>query len=279
MKTFETSWDSRDGIKFHVRGWEPDGGPKAVVCLVHGLGEHIGRYDHVAAALTRAGYGMIGFDLRGHGRSGGPRGHSPSLEAYMTDIGLLLEQAAQRYPNLPRFLYGHSLGGLLTLTYVLLRKPSVEGVVVTSPGLRSPLQEQKVKVALAKLLGAVIPTLSLRSGLDPATISHDPEVVAAYVKDPLVHDLTTTGFGRAALQAVDYAFAHAAEFPVPLLIMHGTADRLAYAAGSEEFARLAGAGTTLKLWDGLYHETHNEPEQAVVLGFMIDWLDARLSGK
>ena len=280
MKTFESSWDSRDGLKLYARGWEPDGRPKAVVCLVHGLGEHIGRYDHVGAALTSAGYALLGSDLRGHGRSGGARGHSPSLEAFMSDIDLLLGKAAQRHPDLPRILYGHSLGGLLVLAYVLLRSPSVSGVVVTSPGLRSPLQEQKIKVMLAKVLGSLAPTLSLPSGLDPHTISRDPKVVDAYIKDPLVHDRTTTGFGKAALQAVDLAFAKAADFPaIPLLVMHGTADQLAYPRGSEEFTRLVPGNVTLKLWEGLYHETHNEPEQAEVLKFLIRWLDGQLQKK
>lgn len=273
MKIFETSWDSRDGLKLYARGWEPKGQPKAVICLVHGLGEHVGRYDHVGAALTQAGYTLLGSDLRGHGKSGGPRGHSPSLEAFMNDLDLLLEQARDRHPGLPCFLYGHSLGGLLALAYVKARKPALAGVVVTGAGLRSPLQEQKIKVMLARILGSVMPTLTLPSGLDPGTISRDPQVVEAYVHDPLVHDRTSTGFGKAALQAVDVAFAGAADFPLPLLIMHGAADRLTYPRGSEEFARLVRRGAKLKLWDGLSHEIHNEPEQGEVLKFMIDWLD------
>jgi alpha-beta hydrolase superfamily lysophospholipase len=280
MKIFEASWPSQDGLKMYARGWQPDNPPKAVICLVHGLGEHIGRYDHVGAALTEAGYALLGFDLRGHGRSGGARGHSPSLEAFMHDIDLLLENAGLRYPELPCFLYGHSLGGLLVLAYVLLRTPAVRGVVITSPGLRSPLQEQKIKVALAKILGSVVPTLSLSSGLDPRTISRDPKVVDLYIHDPLVHDRTTTGFGKAALQAVDLTFARAADFPaIPLLVMHGTADQLAYPRGSEEFTRLVPGNATLKLWEGLFHETHNEPEQAEVLKYLVGWLDGELSKK
>jgi alpha-beta hydrolase superfamily lysophospholipase len=244
-----------------------------VICLVHGLGEHIGRYDHVGAALTGAGYTLLGSDLRGHGKSGGPRGHSPSLEAFLSDIDSLIQQARDRYPGRPCFLYGHSLGGLLALAYVKARKPALAGVVVTGAGLRSPLQEQKFKVLLARILGSLMPTLTLPSGLDPQTISRDPQVVEAYVRDPLVHDRTTTGFGKAALQAVDGAFAGAADFRLPLLIMHGSADRLTYPAGSEEFARLVPGGAALKLWEGLYHEIHNEPEQAEVLKFMIGWLD------
>src|SRR3990172_4280173 len=111
MKTFETNWKTRDGLDIFARGWEPDRGPKAVVGLVHGIGEHIGRYDHVGAALTQAGYALFGFDQRGHGKSVGARGHTSSYEALMDDIGELLAQAEKRYPGPLRFLYGHSMGG------------------------------------------------------------------------------------------------------------------------------------------------------------------------
>ena len=128
MNVFESSWTDRQGLKFYSKGWEPDKKPKAVVALLHGLGEHIGRYAHVGEAFSNAGYAVMGFDLRGHGKSGGLRGHLPSVEAYMRDIDLLLEHVRARYPGLPVFLYGHSLGAILALTYGLRRKPDLKGV-------------------------------------------------------------------------------------------------------------------------------------------------------
>jgi alpha-beta hydrolase superfamily lysophospholipase len=280
VKTFETKLDGPDGTSFYVQGWEPEAGkPRALIALIHGVGEHTSRYTHVAAALTGAGYALVGFDLRGHGRSGGARGHSPSLDAYMQDIRGFLEFLKQRYPGLPYFLYGHSLGGLLTLAYVIQYGGGLKGVVVASAALRSPLQEQKAKIAMVKLLGSLLPTLTLPSGLDANAISHDQEVVQKYVHDPLVHSSTSLGFGKAALNAIDLCFARAGEFPVPLLMMHGTGDQIAYSSGSEQFAKLAraaGREVTLKLWQGLYHELHNEPEKADVFKFMIEWLDRHL---
>lgn len=276
MRTFETEWSAEDGLPLFARGWEPESEPKAVICLVHGLGEHSGRYHHLAAALTEAGYAVLAYDLRGHGRSGGPRGHMPSFEAFMKDIDRLMEQAAQRYPDKPRFLYGHSLGGILVLNYALRRRPDVRGVVATASGLRTALEEQKGKVALVRLLGGLFPGLTLPSGLDPQTLSHDRRVVEAYVNDPLVHDKISLGFGKIMLEVIPWTFAHAAEFPVPLLLMHGTDDALGYARGSEEFARLAGDKATLKLWPGLYHEIHNEPQQREVFDYLIAWLDGHL---
>jgi len=280
MKTFELKWDGNDGIKFFMQGWEPDSDSKALLVLIHGLGEHTGRYVHVGKVMTDAGYALVGFDLRGHGKSGGARGHSSSLDTYMQDIRQFFRLMTQRYPNIPHFLYGHSLGGLLSLSYAIQYNEELKGVIVTGAALRSSLQEQKTKIAIAKLIGSFLPAMTIQSGLDPRTISRDQKVVDAYVSDKLVHYSTSFGFGKAALSAIDLCFERAGEFAIPLLIMHGTGDKLTYPSGSEDFARLAGeAGNavTLKLWDGLYHELHNEPEKAEVFKFMTEWLDKQLS--
>jgi acylglycerol lipase len=276
MKTFETKWEDKAGTTFFIQGWEPDQEPKAFIALVHGLGEHTTRYSHVGKAMTDAGYVLVGFDLRGHGKSGGARGHTSSLDAYMQDIREFLHLMKERYPDIPHFLYGHSLGGLLALAYGVQYGEGLKGVMVTGAALRSSLQEQKAKVALAKVLGAIMPTVTVPSGLDPTTISRDLQIVEAYKNDPLVHYSTSLGFGKAALQAIDLCFARAQEFPVPLLMIHGKSDKLTYPSGTEDFAKLvgtAGGDVTLKLWEDLYHEVHNEPEKAEVFKFMIEWLD------
>lgn len=279
MKTFESKFEGRDKTTFYVPGWEPDSSPKAIVVLVHGLGEHIGRYAHVGKALTDAGYTLVGFDLRGHGKSGGARGHFPSLDVVMDDIHQFFQFLSRRDPNILQFLYGHSLGGLLALTYTLQNKADLKGVMVTGPGLRSPLQEQKAKVMMAKVLGTLVPAVTLPSGLDAKGISRDAAVVDRYGNDPLVHDKASLGLGKAALTAIDLCFARTREFAYPLLIMHGAADPITYPSGSEDFARLASEtnkDVTLRLWDNLYHEIHNESEQAEVFVVMIEWLDKHL---
>lgn len=277
METFEWNWKTWDGLQMYSKGWAPQGKPKAVICLVHGVGEHIGRYAHVAEAMNRQGYAFLGFDLRGHGKSAGPRGHTPSFEAFMKDIDCFLEEAAQRYPEKPRFLYGHSLGGILVLSYALRRKPKLAGVISTAAGLRTALEEQKVKVLMARVLGALMPNMAIASGLDTSTLSRDPAVEQAYVTDPLVHDKMTLGFGKTMLSAIPWAFEHASEFPLPLLIMHGAKDMLGYPRGSQEFASLAPKEKcTLKMWEGFYHEIHNEPEKEQVFKVMADWMDGQL---
>lgn len=279
MKTFNANLKSKDGIEFLARVWEPDSRPKAIVALIHGLGEHSGRYEHVAKALTDAGYILASFDLRGHGKSTGVRGHFPSLDAVMQDIRGFFVFLSQRYPDLPQFMYGHSLGGLLTLTYALKKKPKLNGVIATSSGLRSPLSEQKVKLLLVNVLGSLLPTTLLPSGLETAGISQDQAVLDRYNSDPLNHDRVSLGFGKVALNATNYAWSHAAEFSLPLLLMHGTGDRITYSHGSADFAKLVAKNNpdvTLKLWDGMYHELHNESVKEQVFKLLVDWLDSHL---
>ena len=277
MIHYETSWTTDDSQSLFCQGWEPEGELRAVVCLVHGLGEHSGRYTHVADFFTRARYAVITFDLRGHGKSGGVRGHSDSFEAFMKDIDLLFQEAEARHAGKPRFLYGHSLGGLLVLNYALRRKPQVVGVIATSPGLHSPLTQQKAKIAFARTAAVLLPKMSLSTGLDANTISRDPAVVQVYMEDPLVHGVTTLAMTKACLDAIPWAFQHASEFAVPLLLVHGTGDQLTYASGSQEFARLVKGDCTLKLWEGLFHETHNEPEKEQVLAYTLGWMDSQLA--
>jgi len=280
LKSFESKFEGNNGINFYIRGWDPTNNrPKALLSLIHGLGEHTGRYLHVGKSMTDAGYALVGFDLRGHGKSGGSRGHFPSLNAVMQDMRQFSKFLVQRYPDIPHFLYGHSLGGLLSLAYALQYPTGLNGVIVTGTALRSSLQEQKNKIAMINLLGSLLPSITVPSGLDATTISRDADVVQKYINDPLVHDKTSLGLGKSALTAIDLCFARAKEFTPPLLIMHGSADKLTYPSGSEDFAKLAtetNKDATLKLWDGLYHEIHNEPEKAEVFKVMIEWIEKHL---
>jgi alpha-beta hydrolase superfamily lysophospholipase len=279
VKTNEWMWKSNDGLEMFAQSWEPEGTPKAVLGLVHGLGDHSGRYARVGKALSDAGFAVVGFDLRGNGKSGGPRGHYPSLEVLMDDIDQGCRQLGERFPGVPLFLFGHSLGGLFVLVYATYHKHNLTGVISIAPALRSPVLEQKIKMAMVNILGGLLPTLTIPTGLDPNSVSRDPEVVRAYVEDPLVHDKATLSAGKVGLQAIDWALSHTMDFPVSLLILHGAADKLVYPRGSEELAGLIKGDLTLKLLDGLYHEIHNEPEQEEVFAFMIDWLNSQLKKK
>lgn len=277
MKHYEMNWKAYDNLDIFAQAWEPImPQPKAVICLVHGLGEHTSRYAHVAEAFGREGYVLFGADLRGHGRSGGARGHISSIEDFMKDIDFSLEQARAHYPGLPIILYGHSLGGIQVLYYGLTHKPNVKGVIAASSGLRTALEQQKVKIMMAKVLGSLMPNTSMASGLDAKSISHDEKVVQAYINDPLVHDKISLGFGKIMIGVTSWTLAHAGEFSLPLLLTHGKADMIAFPASSTEFAASLKGNCALVLWDDAYHELHNEPEKEEVFKSMTLWMDARL---
>jgi alpha-beta hydrolase superfamily lysophospholipase len=271
MQQTDVTWQSADGLPLVGRCWQPDTEPRAVVCLVHGLGEHCGRYSHVAAALNAAGYAVLACDQRGHGRSGGQRGVTPSYEALMADIDRLLAQAEQRFPGRPRFLYGHSLGGNEVINYALRRSADLAGVISTSPGLRTAFKPPALQLAAGKIMNRLYPAFTMPNGLELAALSRDPAVIAAYQADPLVHDRLSARLGMELLNQGEWAIANAGQFPLPLLLMHGTADRLTSHQTSQEFAAKAPT-CTLKLWEGLYHETHNEPEKGEVIGAVTSWL-------
>jgi len=277
MKHTEFKFKTFDGLQLFGQNWQPENHPKAVICLVHGMGEHSGRYAHVADALTQAGYVLFTFDLRGHGQSEGPRGHTPSYEALMQDISSLLGLANKQFPQLPSFLYGHSLGGNLVLNYILRYQPRLKGVIVTDPWLRLSFEPPASKIILGQMMNKIWPSFSQSSGLDTKALSHDPEVVHAYKNDPLVHDHISARMFIGIYQAGQWALEHASEFSLPLLLMHGGEDKIISVEAGREFAGKIKENCTLKIWDGLYHEIHNEPEKEEVFKFLIDWLDKEVS--
>lgn len=277
MKHHELKWTSKDGLEIFAQAWEPPVvEPRAVACLVHGLGEHSSRYAHVAEAFGKEGIILFTADSRGHGRSGGVRGHISSIEDFMQDIDLLIEQARSRYPGLPLFLYGHSLGGILVLHYSLKRKPDLKGVIATSPGLHTALEHQPVKIFMAKLLGSLLPKIAMPSGLDNNAISRDSSVVNTYNNDPLVHDKITLGFGKEMLGVIKWTLDNAGMFPLPLLLLHGKSDTIAFPSSSTDFSANLKERCTVVLWDEAFHELHNEPEKAEVFKTMTMWMNARL---
>jgi alpha-beta hydrolase superfamily lysophospholipase len=215
----------------------------------------------------------MAYDLRGHGKSDGQRGYVSSFDEYVKDTDILLKEAPERFPGIPRFLYGHSLGGLIVNYYVLLRKPQLNGVIVTALSNKTSLQGQKAKVMLSKILGSIVPKMTIETGLIPTTISRDPDIVTRYVNDPMVHHKVTVGWGKSALETIAWTDQHAGDWTLPVLFMHGEDDQLGFAEGSLEFASKIAGDCTLKIWPGLYHEVHNEPEKEQVFAYLLNWLN------
>lgn len=264
-----------DGIELFEQYWQPEEKPKAVICLIHGLGEHSSRYMHVADFFTAHGYIVAAFDLRGHGRSKGQRGHYPSLDAAMTEIKSFTENMEKAYPNLPIFLYGHSLGGVLVLNYALRNKNHLCAVIATSPGLATGEKVAPWKLTLGKMLYSLLPTFSMANGLDVDNISRDKEVVRKYISDPLVHNQITARFGLDFINAGIWAQEHAAEFPLPLLLQYGSADHIVSGEAIRSFSHKV-PDITYREWDGQFHELHNEPEKEQFLKFTENWMQSQI---
>lgn len=277
VTTSEWSWKTQDGLEMLGRDWAPGGATRGLVVLVHGFDEHTGRYAHVGQALAAAGFAVSAYDVRGHGASGGPRVDVPAYEALLDDLGTFLAAATTRHPRLPRFLYGHSMGGNQVLTFLLRRRPTLAGAVATSPWLELAVTPPAWQLALAGLAAKVVPGLALPTGLDASGISRDPMVVRAYQADPYVRGRITPRLLTGVLQAGQWALEHAGALGVPLLLMHGEADRITSLDASRRFAARAGGLVTLRTWPGAFHELHNEPERAVVLQEVVAWLAARVA--
>lgn len=276
MAHHEFSLETIDHLRLYGQEWMPEAGTRAVIALVHGLGEHSSRYQHVAEFFNQAGIALSTYDLRGHGRSEGQRGHAPSFDALSEDIDCLLHRVTQIYKDLPCFLYGHSLGGVQVLNYALKRQPHLAGFIVTSPGLRTGTPPAAWKVALGKALYAIAPTFTMDNGLDSNDMSHKSEVNQAYQKDPLVHGKITARLGIDLLNTGQWLLAQKGPFPAPLLLMQGSADRVVDPQATRQLAENLSSDITLKLWEGGYHELHNDNQQQEVLAYLLAWVNARL---
>lgn len=248
---------------------------RGLVLLVHGLGEHAGRYEHVARRLNDWGFSVRGYDHYGHGASDGPRGGLPHALRLVDDLDDLVDSARRRHGDgLPLVLLGHSLGGLVAASAVARGGARVDGLVLSSPALATCLGP------LQKLLMAVVPkvapNLVVGNGLDANFLSHDPAVVAAYRADRRVHDRISGRLARFIADEGPEVLRHAAAWPVPTLLLYAGADRLVDPAGSRAFAAAAPAQVVeAHGFDGLYHEIFNEERAEPVFERLRQWLDAR----
>lgn len=276
VKHQEYQLNTQDGLRLYAQAWLSEKPAKALVVIVHGIGEHSGRYEHVAQAFTENGFHTFSYDQRGHGRSDGKIGHTPTYQHLMDDISLAIQYARQATSeDLPVFLYGLSLGALEVIFYGLQKPNQVKGTIAT--GLPIDLSEtSKVKILIGRLMNPLMPTFTMANGLDVNVLSRDAQVVKAYVDDPLVHDRVTARLGMFLIDGAQQVLEQASAWHSPLLLMHGSEDRLSGIRGAEQFAEKASGGVTYKRWEGFYHEIHNEPQKAEVVQTMVDWISQQL---
>ena len=271
------NFSTQDGLSLLGRIWKtPQQQPKGTVNLVHGIGEHSGRYAHIAEALGEAGYHLASFDLRGHGLSEGKQGHTPSFDHLLDDVQLFLESTRERLsPNLPNFLYGHSLGANIVINYCLRRPTELTGVIATAPSFALAFEPPAIKLLLGKIMAAIMPSFTMNNALELDDLARDKAVVKAYKDDPFVHDRLSARLAMDILESGRYALEHAQEWRLPLLLMHGTADGIGSHQASRDFSQKANSQVELILWDGYYHEIHNDIGKEKVIEKLLVWLDEK----
>ena len=263
-----------DGLALRTIRWQPAEPAWAALLLVHGLGEHVGRYDHVARRMAGAGIEVHGYDHRGFGASSGPRAYVPRWSTLHDDLEARFAEVRAASPGLPLVLYGHSMGGLIVLGYVLAERPRPlpDLVVLTSPAIDSTIAGWKQ--AVAPILGRIAPRLRIPNGFNTSDLSRDPDVGARLVADPLSLGSSTTRLGAAGFAEqgrVRALLARGAMLPMPAYVIHGGDDPIVPVGASEAVA--AGRpNVTRRVYPGLRHETHNEPEGASVVDDTIAWL-------
>ena len=259
------------GFQLFFRHWTVKK-PKAGVVLVHGLGEHTGRYSDLASFFQSHSLEMLGADFPGFGQSSGKRGVAPGLDTYYLTIQMAIDEMRQNYPGIPIFLFGQSMGANLALNYVLKNQPDLAGVIATSPWIRLKKMPPAPVMTLARVMRRIYPGFTQSNGLNPEEFTRSTEVIEAFRRDPHTHDQIAAGIGFALLEAGLALDSYEGTFPCPLLLSHGTADALTDPEATEAFAQRVQGPITLRLWEGLYHETYHEPEKEEVLKFLVNWI-------
>lgn len=266
--------NTQDGDTLAVYDWPipPTSTPRGTVLLVHGLGEHMGRYPHVAAHLNRWGFAVRGYDHYGHGLSSGPRGGLPSDTRLLDDVSRVVDNTRTQMPaGSPLILLGHSMGGGAVGRFVSLNPGKVDALVMSSPALDPGLNAfQKLLLAT---LPVIAPNLRVNNGLDAQLICHDPAVVRAYLADPLDHDRISARLARFIATAGPATVELAPQWSTPTLLMFAGTDKLVNPAGSRAFAANAPACVSAHCFEHMYHEIFNEPDQAQVFEHLKTWLD------
>jgi alpha-beta hydrolase superfamily lysophospholipase len=259
--------------RIFAQGWLPDNPPRAVVNLIHGMGEHSGRYARWGTMFADSGYALVAMDLFGHGKTEGKKGHMKNYQLLLDQVDLMLQKAEENFPGIPRILYGQSMGGNVAINYAISKDPPISALIADSPWLRLVIPVSGIEKAFSKIANTLVPGLRIKAkGVTAERLSHDPEHWADLRGDPLVHQLISVRYVHEIMAMGEYALKHVYRINKPFLLMHGNADEITSHKASEEFVANTSTRTQLKIWEGLRHELHNEFEYREVFNYVLEWL-------
>jgi len=278
MKHSEFSWKSPSKHQIYAQSWYPENKtPKAILLLIHGLGEHSARYQHLAGFFTHHGIAIISCDRIGHGKSEGKRGHVKRYEYVFDDITKLHSEATRKHPSVPVFLYGHSMGGGIVIDYLLNKKHTgLKGVIATSPLLEPAFKPPAFLLFIGKIMRSIYPKFTQDNQLDTNLISKDKLAVEAYNNDPLVHGKITSELALGMLESGENSLKYTGKVNLPLLLLHGDKDGITSHIATEKFAKQVQGDVSLKLWEGGYHELHNDPDKLDFMEHIYQWILKKL---
>lgn len=260
--------------KFYGQYWEA-ANTKAVIVLAHGMGEHSGRFAHIAKKMTQNDFSVVAFDHFGHGKTEGKRGHNPNFDAVLESIQKTIEKAANLFPEKPIFLYGHSMGGNVVINFVLRKNHNLKGVIATSPFLKLAFKPPKIKLFAGKILQHIAPSITMGNELNPNDISRDPIAIKNYKNDALIHNQISPNFSITFIESGKWAIENASKLSIPMWIAHGTKDKIIDYRGSKAFVENS-KKATLKLYKGGYHELQHDLCKDELKQDVIDWLNSQL---
>jgi acylglycerol lipase len=277
MKYSEGQFKGAGGLNLYYRCWLPDGEPKAILIIVHGLGEHIGRYVNLVDYLVPRGYAVYGYDQRGHGKSEGVKGYVDRFSDFVDDLNLFFKLVQSRHDSIKTFLMGHSMGSTVAASYTILHQEEFNGLILTGTLLTTPASVNAGTILAARLLSMILPAVGLYV-IDAEAISRDKSVVSAYVNDPLVYrGKIRARLGVEIIKGMKTTKQQISRIKLPILVMHGSADLLSNPKDSEMLCKEASSeDKTLKLYEGYYHEIFNEQGHEQVLADIESWLITRV---
>ncbi len=277
MKHIEGNLKGVRDTDIYYQGWLPDGNVKAVLLIVHGVGEYCGRWMNIVNYFVPLGYGVYGLDHIGHGKSGGARELIKGFEDFTGPLGQYYQMVKGWQPGKPIYIYGHSMGALITLFYLLDHQADFKGAIISAPPVKIPENISPLTISIGKILATVAPRTGILA-LDTSGLSHDQQVVTAYNTDPLVfHGKITASISAGMLKAMLRVNEEAASISLPIFIMQGSADRIVDTTGAKLiYDKVGSKDKTLKMYDKLYHEVHNEPERDTMFADLKSWLSTRI---